>query len=343
MTRPASLLARSLALALLLSLSLASLAMAENAAPELIAPQPAAQSPSPPALPLTLLPGREHDELWLISTRRGGGGCECGHLPVQRASGCGHWQWSTMAEFLSAEPSMLTIFFVHGNRVSPALAVDYGVSAYRALLQQAPPTAPVRFVIWSWPSEKVKGQIRDIRAKAARTNADGYYLACVVNQLDPTTPVGLWGYSFGARITTGALHLLGGGHMGGYTLSATPLAKRPPIRVVLMAAALHNYWLLPGRYHGQALDPVEAMLLINNSCDRALKHYHLVTRCGSPDALGYTGFAGPYRLGIAAEKVSQMDACCIVGEEHDLRRYLASPRLMGAAWTTLAPSMTLAP
>src|SRR5262249_21708807 len=144
----------------------------------------------------------------------------------------------------------------------------------------------------------------DAREKAARTNADGYYLAWLVNAIDPSVPVNFIGYSFGARITTGALQLLGGGTLCGWSLPK-PIHPRAPMQAIIIAAAVNNDWLAIGRPHSQALPTVDRMLALNNYCDRALKHYAAIDPCSQPQSLGYTGAVGP--LGENAYKLKQMN------------------------------------
>jgi hypothetical protein len=98
---------------------------------------------------------------------------------------------------------------------------------------------------------------------------------------------------------------------------------------VLIAAALDDQWLLPGRNHGLALSQVEEMLLINNGCDAALKRYHLLyCRRGGPEALGYVGLVGGDLPGNDLAKIAQVDACCIIGKRHDWLRYFQSSGLV---------------
>jgi hypothetical protein len=318
------------------------LARAESPQPAVSAETVPSAEPVPTIPPLSLVPHRRQDELWLLDARRLGCGCDCDRLGVARGAGCGAWLPSNMAEFDAADPTKTTIFFVHGNRVSPEDAYREARRVYRALAPHLPPGLPIRLVTWSWPSAKIRGPLRDARIKAARTDRSGYLLACVLERLDPAAPVGVLGYSFGARIATGALHLLGGGQQGGYRLAAPP-SPRAPLRVALLAAALNNDWLLPGRYHGQALTQTDHLLLLNNSTDRALRHYHLLFRHARPQALGYTGFAGLSLLGPMRGRIEQYDAACIVGDEHSFANYLQSPRLMALVARTLVPAPEAAP
>jgi len=198
-----------------------------------------------------------------------------------------------------------------------------------------PPELPLRFVIWSWPADRIRGPLRDVRTKAARTPLASYCLAWQLAQFDPQAPVGLMGFSFGARVITGSLHLLAGGRLGRLALPPTEPQARPPVRAVLMTAALDANWLVPGHRHGRALTAVDRLLLVNNSCDRAMKWYPLLDRCRRPTPLGRWGLCCPWRLGPAAARIHQVDASCQLGPSHDFRSYLQDSNLMALIWSGL--------
>ena len=113
--------------------------------------------------------------------------------------------------------------------------------------------------------------------------------------------------------------------------SASGAVKRNEVAssAVLIAAALDNDWLLPGRRNGLAPSQVDRMLNIINSCDRVLMRYHLLygKRCPQ-EALGYTGLVGGYQLGADRAKIEETDACCIVGPEHYWGLYFGAPSLV---------------
>lgn len=272
---------------------------------------------------------RPQDQLWLVSSR--GLGCDI----EQQAPRMACWRYDPEARWVHADLDALlaadaghlvTTIFVHGNRMSHAAAFTRGWQAYRALIRSAD-ERPVRFIIWSWPSAQIDGPLQDVRVKARRTNPAGCYLAWFVHRLPPQAPLSLWGHSFGARVVTGALHILGGGAIGGYCLSEPEAPPRQPANVVLVTAALDNDWLVPGHFHGCALSQVGHMLLVNNGCDRLLKRYHwLYHRKDCSQALGFSGLPR-CALGCAS-CTEQVDACCQIGPEHSLALYLCSRNLM---------------
>jgi alpha/beta hydrolase family protein DUF900 len=275
---------------------------------------------------------RPQDEVWLVSSRDVG--CELVEVQVEKLQVWRYdrersWIKASLNELLATDdPQIATVVFLHGNRISYEEAFTKGWTAYRRLLRCAE-ERPVRFVIWSWPSEAIRGPINDARVKASRTNPAGYYLAWFLDQLRPNVPVSLWGHSFGARVATGALHLLGGGAIDGHRLDHRSHPTRPPMQAVLLAAALDNDWLCPGHCHGQTLSQVSGMLLVNNGCDALLKRYHLLyCRRSCAQALGYTGLGQGCLLEADWKKISQVDACCQVGRRHTFDGYIDSPDLM---------------
>jgi hypothetical protein len=303
------------------------LAVAIVAANALAAGRLLADDAPPPCHPQL----RSQDQLWLVSDR--GLGCQVAQevkkLEYWRYDREKSWVRSDLAGMQDAESeNLLTTIFVHGNRISWCEAFTKGWNVYRTLVRCAQ-ERPVRLIIWSWPSAAIKGPIEDARVKACRTNLSGYYLAWFVDQLDPQAPVSLWGHSFGARVVSGALHVLGGGEIAGHRLVERAHATRDPVQAVLLAAALDSDWLSPGRFHGLAVSQVDRMLLVNNSCDALLKRYHWIYhRRACQQALGYTGLFTARLGGDARSKIQQVDACCVVGRQHTLVNYLWATGLM---------------
>ena len=282
---------------------------------------------------------RPQDEILLVDVRSLGGCCApelmAGRVRVRsyeitNDSGHRQWQPSDMETIQAADPSIATMVFVHGNRVSPGDACREGLAVYRRVVRQSASDTPIRFVIFSWPSSQIRGPLKDVRAKAARTQPAGLQLAWLVDQMPAETPVSLVGFSFGARIVTGALHILGGGTLNGRTLTERLNPNRAPVNAVLLVAALHADWLAPGRYHGRALSQVDHMLLLNSRLDRAMQHYHFVTKRGKPQALG---LRGPTCIDAdGAGKITERDLGRYVGSNHNLFCYVSAPGVTSQLW-----------
>jgi hypothetical protein len=277
------------------------------------------------------------DSIWMVSTRCLA--CGCASKPAEQdfrflrydpAGGCQEAAWDAWSSEEVAGTA--TVIYVHGNRIEAGEVLGRGWTAYRALLRAAPDAPPLRFVIWSWPSDKVHGPRprRDAQVKAARTHCESYYLADFMSRLNPDTSLRLLGYSFGGRIVSGALHLTGGGTLGPFQLADAN--SRPPnsLRVVLLAPAMDNHWWLPGRYHGDCFSQVDQLLLLYNSCDPVLRFYSRLDRGRGAPALGYSGFCWTSRLGENAERLEQTNVCCQIGKTHDEDAYFASEANMRA-------------
>lgn len=247
------------------------------------------------------------------------------------------WHASDMESYLSFDPAVPTIIFVHGNQITPGDAKCEGLAVYRKIILQGCDAPRIRFVIFSWPASKVGGLLRDVREKAARTGPAGYHLGWLLDQMPAETPISLVGFSFGSRIITGGLHILAGGSLGGSLKLDEPVhPHRPEVNVVLMASATHSYWLAKGEYHGLAMSQVKRALLINNCDDRAMKYYDmLIPGRGGPQALG---LCGPTKINKDyAAKIFNRDVSRYVGAEHDLMMYLCAPGDAGLIWDYAGP------
>jgi len=284
------------------------------------------QAPLQAPAPCLTFRVREQDEVWAVSTR--GIGClPCGTpavgFHVLQFTG-NRWLNSNAAAFYATDNAeVVTAFYIHGNRIDYQGSLQDGLDMYFQLVGKLDDARPVRFVIWSWPSDQIKGVLKDVRSKAERTNIEGYLLANFLSSIRSDVPTGLVGYSYGARIVTGALHLLGGGTLCGRVVSNR---EHPPLRVALWAAAVHNDWPLPGHAHGMSLPEADAWYVTINCCDPVLKRYRSIDKCGDAVALGYAGLWGMNLLAPdVRERIEQQNVANIVGGTHDRRPYLNSP------------------
>jgi hypothetical protein len=145
-------------------------------------------------------------------------------------------------------------------------------------------------------------------------------------------PISLIGFSFGARIVTGGLHILAGGSLGGCTLHEHVHPQRRPMEVVLIAAALHAHWLGDGQYHGLAMTQVDRMFLVNSCQDMAMRYYRFISSNGNPQALG---LCGPTNISAEnAAKIEMRDVGRYTGSTHNLFLYLCAPGVVGQIWET---------
>lgn len=261
---------------------------------------------------------------WLVNTRSRRG---CEYVPRVEWYACtGGWQSSHLQALLATDdPRVVTVIYVHGNDTSAEQARQVGLAAYRQL-GVSRNGQHVRFIAWSWPSDRVRGRIaRDARIKAAYAEIEGYQLARFVADLSPGVPVSLVGFSFGARVITAAAHLLGGGSLRGRRLD-DPAPPRP-LRGVLLAAGLDRDWIVPGNRHGQALAVCERMLLLVNHHDRVLRYYPRISDDRRTPALGYAG-APLHRLAALRDRVVQWNVNPYVRRAHGWEAYLYNGSIM---------------
>ena len=228
------------------------------------------------------------------------------------------------------EPNLFseTWVFMHGNQIPPREAVKRGVAVYTRLRSCIPCDGPVRFVIWSWPSERKTNRLFDARLKEKRTNVESFFFGSYLAAIASDTPVKIVGYSFGARIVCGGLHLASGGQIDGFCLSnaVTPIR---PYQLVLYAAAVENDGF--GNRYNRSLTYADRLLLMNNSRDQALRFYWVINS-SKPKALGNTGLdVRPVHV-----SVEQYDWGEQFGRDHSLWRYLDNSFVLQRTAATLA-------
>jgi hypothetical protein len=284
---------------------------------------------------------RLQDEIVVINTRRICGrtndesirnGLAIDTYAIHNDAGQRRWMRTDLDSFLAFDPAVPTVIFVHGNQITEGDAKHEGLAIYRRMIDHGADAERIRFVIFSWPSSKVGRLLQDVRIKAGRTGPAGHQLAWLLDQMPAETPVSLVGFSFGARIITGALHIVAGGRLNGsLALHERNNPERAPVQAVLIAPALHAHWLGKGQFHGLAMTQVSEMLMLNNCQDRAMKFYHFLTPGrGGPQALGLRGAT---RLSADyAAKIHYRDVSGYVGSQHDLFRYLCVPGAAGQIW-----------
>lgn len=284
---------------------------------------------------------REQDQLWTISTRdlccSDDVGAKTLELKYSRYRD-GVWQASSEKQFRESDnPRVRTVFLVHGHWTSHSEAQTIGTTITRLMVDSSTDPRPLRFVIWSWPatpSEAVR-IIVNARIKAERSDLEAYLLADLLNRNDPRAPVSLIGFSLGARIISGALHLLSGGSIDSCCTGHVKLPDRAAapdrrVRAVLLASTMDSDWLLPGERFSGTLGQMQHLLLLNNRCDRILKRYPrmVCSRRHGPQALGITGLYLDDLSEKDRAKIDQYDVCSLIGKSHKIRNYYCSDEVM---------------
>jgi len=183
----------------------------------------------------------------------------------------------------------------------------------------------VRLVLWSWPSDRVLAGIRpDVRLKATWADFQAFYVARLLAELPEETRVTLVGFSFGARISLGAVELLADGNIAGRTLAGNGHNSLSQIDLLLCAPAVDQCWVAANGRYRNAMNLADRLWILYNTEDHGLKFYPLIDSIGGPQALGFTG---PPIRSIAEEnraKIQAFDMRNVVGSRHAFASYLDS-------------------
>jgi len=278
---------------------------------------------------------QQRPEFWVINTR-----CapRCQNLDEgfqkirfrRYAPSCRHFVTESRASFLASETTIPTLFYVHGNYLDHPGAMKSFWQVYHKLCCCP---GPKRLVCWSWPAQQVYGGLRirkmildNLRIKVVYAEHQGYYLASLIQQMNPAQRLMLTGHSYGAIVVSTAAHWLGGGQLRGLTLAGGEPVERSNLRIGLISGAFDNDALLPGHRYGQALVAVNKILITRNPCDSTLKIWRKISYRGCL-AIGVTGL-NHHCLGQYREKLCQITMTSDVGRSHYLEPHLNSRRLM---------------
>jgi hypothetical protein len=203
-------------------------------------------------------------------------------------------------------------------------AIERGYWIRETLRRSCPQGLPVRWIIWSWPSEKEGILLKDAHIKEGRADAQSHYLSWTLKRLAiAERRVNLIGYSFGSRVITGALHVTAGGNLGQNGLGDPPVTDLRA-RVALIAPAMESNWLAPQRCHGLAGWNLESIEIFTNSADPVLIGFFLSDPRKSTSAMGVRGITGrPLNRQGEPIGIKHSDCRSAVGRHHDETRYYA--------------------
>jgi len=280
------------------------------------------------------------EQVWRIRTHElddPGAQVRSDWLDLQRLND-GQWQAAAVEELQRTAAGRRTVIYIHGNRGADSLAVTRGTALAQRLAAR-PGAEPFQLLIWSWPSAKMFRGRRDFLHKSERTDTEAWYLAGLLRGFPPAAKVSLLGYSYGARVVTGAAHWLAGGEFEDRVLPAREATgdgepQGPRLRVVLAAPAMHWHWIGQDSVQHRALDAIDHLTILYNPADPALRWFKLVYPCERPQALGRIGI-GDQQLGAAATRVEQWNVEPAVGRAHDEELMFASPAVIDLIGATL--------
>ncbi len=279
---------------------------------------------------------RQEDALWFLSTRSITSEPACvdlnnPNIRVLKLDRCGFRQPASWGEYWEQHPRGMRVIYVHGNRMNAEETLKRALFVYRQIIKyRSADQPPVHWTIWSWPSEKEGILLRDFRVKAQRADAQSLYLGWLLREsIQQGHRPKLIGFSFGARVTTGALHCLAGGAVVGRRLPGETI-QHSDLSLGLLAPAIGEDWLRTGGRHGLATRNLKHLTVLYNESDAVLRRYPLLDR-GSA-ALGYNGPRGfaPRTDGRRLDVVSK-NCSSALGRRHIEEEYYRHPCLAGHA------------
>jgi len=275
-----------------------------------------------PTVDITSPSPEQGDRIWLISTRHLPSDACCvdfrqPSLAVYRIDPCGDHERTSLQELEShLHPSRPLVVYVHGNRMDLNENLTRGLWVYRDIKRCRDQQA-VDWVLWSWPAAKEGLLLRDFREKAERTDGQGLYLAWFLKrQIQASIPTSMIGFSYGARVVTGALHAMAGGRLEGRCVPGDAITGAH-IKAGLIAPAIASDWLCQGGYHGLATKNMQELVLLYNGRDAVLKRYWRLARMPGTVALGYSGPQGFARRADGTRlQVRARDCASALGLKH---------------------------
>jgi hypothetical protein len=220
---------------------------------------------------------------------------------------------------------VLNILYVHGNFMERCNALERVRIVDSYIKQQA--DRPYRLIMLSWPSQRERKPLRDVKSNAEAAECESLYVAWILSRLRNEPQVSILGFSFGARATTGGLHLNAGGAIPG--LSRSPFPELDAIyryRLGLVAPAIDRNWIENNGRHGLAMTHVDSMINLYNSRDPILRRFRFLDRIVRPVAAGFAGFesaADPVASSplTGQTRIRQYDCGSVIGTTHSERSY----------------------
>lgn len=243
----------------------------------------------------------------------------------------------TLVAKINAEPNTRNVLYAHGNNFQADEVMERAWFVYKQIKSCRKDDVPMRFIIWSWPSQPETTPLKDVRLKAERTDAQGLYMALFLRQIATSQPpITLVGYSFGGRVVTGAVHALAGGSLGGRIIPGQHSVGLN-VHLGLVAPALDNDWLMDGKYHGRATKNVDRIALMYNPRDQILRRYWILQPSEWSRALGQ---AGAMRFGTRLDgsyvPVESYNCSRVIGRRHEEKDYYSRECGAGCVMARLA-------
>ena len=262
---------------------------------------------------------RECDQVWLVSSRHLP---NCGKiansevwLKAEKLVG-NTWVEESIQQLTDdhdKNKDMVTLVYIHGNRSDEEWARARGVEVYQRI-SEFEDCPPIRYVIWSWPSDRLLRPLKDFQVKADRSIAEGTYFSTFIAQLSPENRIGVLGYSLGAQVVLSGLNEM-------KVFNNQPSQPKHQLNIALVAAATDCNWPSVCDDVDAVYNSISKMLIVHNACDRALKAYRLAC-LGRTNPMGGCGMKGLDALKDNGQKVHQLDVSGMVRGDHSIIEYL---------------------
>ncbi|MCA8999845.1 MAG: hypothetical protein KDA80_22815 [Planctomycetaceae bacterium] len=227
------------------------------------------------------------------------------------------------------DPRVPVCIFAHGSYVTWESQLIDAEATYQRVSRAC--GCPIQMIFYTWPSdERVTPLIpADVRIHGLRAEFNGFYVAQLISRIPESCPVCLIGHSHGVRVCLAAMHLAGGGTLGGCRPPCDMGCRR--YRLIMAAGAVNHNWLNPGQQYGCALNRVECALLFVNQKDIALIFYPL-TGFRAHTAISKRGFSRQdvALIGPQAGKVRELNVSQLLGMKHNWHFYYRQPQIIGA-------------
>lgn len=304
-------------------------------------PPPAVGEPGVTALRRYMLDGipdlefnpRPQDELWLISTRHLDGVCESPEqLICKRAVGTG-WEVVPIENLIAVhgqDVAQQTFVVIHGNRTPAFWARRRGKQIYQSLFGNVRDAAPVRFVIWSWPSEELdRRPVQDFLKKADRAVVEGHSFAKFLTIVDRRRQITMLTYSLGAQVSFTAFADISrteNALTGTCGCSQTAVGARKCFKVGMIAPVTQCEWPDNTEQVRMVNQQVEQLTSFRNPRDQAIIAFRIICSVGKKQ-----GFKAPQCIDAIADcggcNVKRFDVSKEAGSEHNVTKYIRVPKI----------------
>lgn len=261
---------------------------------------------------------RPEDEVWLISTRN----IQSVNAPVSNDQFvCKHiqgtgWNQVPLQQLIDVQnrnPARSTVVFLHGNRTPEYWARRRGKQAYQVLFGSNPcKLPPVRFVIWSWPSDPLPQPLQDFQKKMERSALDGLLFGQFLSQLDQRQPLKLVTYSLGTQVA-----------FSGIETVTADTGSCPSIDMIAMAPVTHCEWPVSPWQLELTASRIQRLRFFRNPDDLAIMAYKAYGTLQTKQKF----VPGADIISSVHPNVAQVDLGENVGREHNILGYVSQPQV----------------